>query len=114
LPGFGLTELNISFTQKVAYKYVDENTAPEQLTANDTLSAVVNLEAGKKYIIYGVGTTSSSNVAIIQHSNNTYYVPQPVQRGIKYIEYTAQDGDVLYFTTYKVSADSKYYVAEVD
>lgn len=110
LPYYGLSSLNLTFDQRKAYKFVDENTEPTEVSG-DYFSCVLNLEANKKYVICSVGSTKI-NVAIIKHSDGKFESLMPSQTGVKFIEYTAIDGDKLYFSRYTTSG-AKYFVAKV-
>lgn len=109
-PDYGLNKLTLSFVAGVGYLYVDEDTAPTQVSG-DIRSITTNLTASKKYVIYGVGGTTF-NVAIVKHSNGKYEELTPKQAGVKLIEYTALEGDTLYFSHATTSGNTQF-IAEV-
>lgn len=109
-PYYGVKSVGLNFTDGSAYKFVDSSTAPTNLENSSVRKCQTNLIAGKKYVIFGFGSSSNLyTVAIIKKSNNTY-----VNLGdgpeVNFIEYTAESGDILYFSTNKgVSA----FIAEI-
>ncbi len=99
-PYYGVKPINVEFEAN-AYKFVDASTAPTEVSTANCHKGQVALEAGKNYVIFGYGSTASPatyTVAIVKKSNNSY-VNLGDGPDINFIEYTAESGDVLYFSS---------------
>lgn len=94
-PYYGISSVPIEL-QSGAYKFVDSSTAPTVVTNTALKSSSVNLTGGKSYVLYGSGG-SSFTLAIVKKANNTY-VNLGDGLAFNYVEYTAEAGDVLYFS----------------
>lgn len=100
-PYYGVKSVDVTFTSGLAYKFIDSSTAPSDVSNSAVQRCQVNLSAGGKYVIFGFGSSSNLyTVAIIKKANNTY-VNLGDGAEINFIEYTAESGDVLYFSTNK-------------
>lgn len=109
-PYFGVKAVNLIFTNGTSYKYVDSSTIPNDYTSTLLKSCQISLVAGKTYVIFGFGSGNNYyTVAIVKKSNNSY-VNLGDGQDINFIEYTAELGDVLYFSTNKIFIS---FIAEV-
>lgn len=112
-PYYGVSKLDVVYTSGTGYKFVDVSTTPNTVSGSYK-SCILNLQAGKKYIIYGTGTTSSTTVAIVKHSDNSYERLENTKAGLYFLEYTAAEGDVLYYTNYMINSNDVYFIAIVE